>query len=583
MVTTRAVAYTDPKAVCAGSRTSYKFLFIPDISLPPKTILRFDMLHRGNVSDFELPTANLKEEKNGIWLTLADGKIVEGKQKKDLHGHPVFDFVLQKGIEAGEKLMFVVGSKSAEHVSEFGTKAPTLSVRKRPLHLYIDIKGKGDFSLEPYIFTIDIKGAELSKIRILAPSLVARNQRFDVVARFEDRFGNLTSRAPENTMMEFTYDRLRENLKILLFVPDSGFSVIPNLYLNENGVYRLCFRNTLTNEKAYSHPIVCQESDTDQAFYGQFTAKGEHVAIDEVESFFRKARDVQGLNFFSISPEDPENRTSNELWKEIATYTGEFNEEGRFATFLGFSYQTNDKTEGAKLIFHTKDNKPLYRQKETKSSTFLKIIKANTPKDLFAIAMEPTAKLHEEFEKGVLYSEQNEKAIFELIESGKRFSFIGLEQTAILAPILSRDSLITALEERKTFITSGPRMLASFNIATRPIGSILSLQARPGLQFVRHIQGYAACTNKIKELIIYRNAKPIYHLKNLDFYAEFEEYDESSLDEALSFEGPNGPFAYYHLKVIQEDGHFLITTPTIIEAPLLAEVEEIPAKKRKKG
>lgn len=581
MASSRAVTYTDPKSVLAGARASYRFLFIPDIPLPPKSILRFDMLHRNTPLDFEIPNFSLKEEKNSIWLLLSDGKMIEAKQKKDHQGHPVFDFVLQKGVEAGEKLMIVVGSKSADHPNDYGTTAPLLAMRKRPLHLYIDPKGKGEFLNDPYLFYIDVKGADLSRIQILAPSLVSRNQRFDVIARFEDIYGNLTSKAPEQTMIEFSHDRLRENLKILLFIPESGFSIIPNLYLNETGVYRLSFRNTLTGEITYSHPIICEEKSDYQAFFGKFYASLTPSDIETAESTFRKARDVQGWNFFSISPDEQEHKTSNELWKEISSYTMEFNEEERFITFLGFTYHSHDKADGTKLIFHTKDGKALYRQKDQKTSTFLKIIKATTHKDLFAIALEPPQKLHEEFEKGVVHTPETESALLKLIESGKRFAWIGSAATGILAKHLTRESLLEAIEARRTFVTSGERILGAFNIAMEPIGSNLSLQTKPGLRFVRHIEGYVAGTDKIDIVILYRNGKEWKQFTPTHFHFTFEEYDESPIEEHLLFETGKGLFCYYHMKVIQKDGHYLITTPTFIETSNEEMEEELPVKKKK--
>ena len=36
----------------------------------------------------------------------------------------------------------------------------------------------------------------LQTIRLLTPSFVAKNKRFDIILRFEDEFGNLTNNAP---------------------------------------------------------------------------------------------------------------------------------------------------------------------------------------------------------------------------------------------------------------------------------------------------------------------------------------------------------------------------------------------------
>ena len=103
--------------------------------------------------------------------------------------------------------------------------------RKRPFPLYIDTKGKGDYK-DPEVFHLDVRGNYLQTLRIIAPSLVSRNKRFDVIVRFEDKYGNLTSNAPEGTLIDLSYEHLRENLNWKLFVPETGFIALPNLYFN---------------------------------------------------------------------------------------------------------------------------------------------------------------------------------------------------------------------------------------------------------------------------------------------------------------------------------------------------------------
>lgn len=157
---------------------------------------------------------------------------------------------------------------ASEELSKEGNRAQTFLQRKRAFHLYIDPKGKGDWK-EPEVFTLDVKGSSLENIRIIAPSLVSKNKRFDVIIRFEDCYGNLTHQAPEGTLIELSYKNLRENLNWKLFVPETGFINIPNLYFGESGIYRIELRNLTTKEVFYSSPIKCStDSDADKSIFG---------------------------------------------------------------------------------------------------------------------------------------------------------------------------------------------------------------------------------------------------------------------------------------------------------------------------
>jgi hypothetical protein len=98
--------------------------------------------------------------------------------------------------------------------------------------------------------------------------------------------------------------------------------------------------------------------------------------------------------------------------------------------------------------------------------------------------------------------------------------------------------------------------------------------------YVRHLKGFIAGNKPFKELTIYRNDQPVITLKNLDSFVEFEEYDESKLDQALIHEVNGVKFCYYYLKAVQEDGAYLITSPIFIEDNEHQDHEEQSAKKK---
>ena len=75
------------------------------------------------------------------------------------------------------------------------------------------------------------------------------------IVRFEDEFGNLTNNAPEDTLIELSHEHLRENLNWKLFVPETGFISLPNLYFNEAGIYTIQLVNSKTKEIFRSAPI----------------------------------------------------------------------------------------------------------------------------------------------------------------------------------------------------------------------------------------------------------------------------------------------------------------------------------------
>lgn len=622
----RSICLSEPNIALAGEEKTWNFSFVTSQTLPQKTLLRFDPLSSGEGNEWELPEIGTRAKKNAIWVTLPDGKTLSGKEVND-DGHKQFEFILPKEVPQGEKLTFHLGS------NEGGNRSQLFIQRRRPFHLYINTKGKKDFK-DPEIFTLDVRGNQLRNIRIIAPSIVSRNSRFDVFIRFEDAFGNLTGHAPEETLIELSYDQLRENLNWKLFVPETGFLTLPNLYFNEPGLYRLRLKNLKTGEEFISAPMQCYAEEGLQQFWGVLRGEVKRFnMVEETESVLRYFRDDQALQFFATSTNEETTITTSDDWKLISSQVAEFNEEERFVTMLGFQWEGEPSTEGIRHMIYHKDHKPLLRKKELKSNTLKKIYRAHTPKEFLSIPCLTMGKghsynfddFHPEFERVVeIYSswgscetsakkgnprplkgtakkgisEVEEGAIIKALMKGCRFGFVasaltsqgsfqemieaGQETyspglTAILSSEYSRDALFAALYARNCYATTGSRILLSFNIASKPMGTEISTSTKPGLLYNRHIHGFVAGTDEIEEITIIRNGEVIQTLSNGSNYFKIEVDDDTPLEEVVRTAPlyPH-PHVFYYMRVQQKDGHLAWASPIWID---LAEEEKKGKKK----
>jgi hypothetical protein len=632
----RSICFCEPNLAYAGVVSTWKFSYTPSTNLPKGTKLRFDLLSKGRETDWEIPQTNLKE-KNAIWLEISEKKTVAAQEAtvKDSFT-PVFDFTLPQEIKAGETFSILLGTANKAQTSQNGNRSQISIQRRRPFHLYIDPKGKGDFR-DPEIFTLDVRGNTLANIRIVAPSVVSKNKRFDVIVRFEDQFGNLTSNAPEGTLIELSYEHLRENLNWKLFVPETGFINLPNLYFNEPGIYKIQLKNMQTNDKFYSTPIKCFADFDKSLFWGLPHGESERYdATENLEPCLRHFRDERSLQFFASSPYENTEETSNEDWKTISQQIAEFNEYHRFVTFLGFQWFADTPEEGLRQILYSKDNKPLLRKKDSKSNTLKKIYKSHTPKDMISIPSFTMAKGFQttfedytpEYERVVeIYNAWGSSECTEeegnlrpiQSESGEgieetaagslrkalgrncRFGFVagGLDDrgvyeglfesdqqqyspglTAIFALEHSREALFLALYNRACYATTGARIVIGFSIAGAFMGSELSTKAKPGLALNRHITGFAAGTAPIKEIQIIRNGIVFKTIPSHgELHVDFAIDDTENLSKCLlASPDERPPFAYYYLRVIQEDEEIAWSSPIWVDYPDL-DASAAPVKK----
>lgn len=632
----RSICVTEPNIALAGEIRTWKFIYTLSANFPKGTKLKFDLMMQNRPTDWEIPTADPSLKENLIWMSLPNHKKLHPEEIFLPNQYaPSFEFTLPEELKAGEHIEILMGSPSNDPAK--GNRAQTITQRRRPFHLFIDTKGKGDYK-DPEIFSIDIRGNKLENIKIFTPSMVAKNRRFDILVRFEDAFGNLTSNAPEGTLIELSYEFLRENLNWKLFVPETGFIVLPNLYFNEPGIYRIQLKSSFSDELFFSPPIKCFAESDFSIYWGTLHGESEKVDANEhIDPYMRHMRDEMGYQFVGTSPFEGTNETSNEIWKAITSNVHEYNEDNRFITMLGLQW-FGDENEGLRQFIYWKDNKPLMRKKDSKYTNLKKIYKIHTPKEVLSIPEFTMAKgletdfadFQPEFERVVeIYNawgsseclekegnprpikssspegiQETEKgSIRNALNQNMRFGFVagGLDDrgifqnlfeidqmqyspglTAIIAIEQTRETLMQALYNRSCYATTGPRIVLSFSIAGSQMGSELSTKNKPGLALNRHITGFICGTSPVKEILIVCNGKELHkitpHQQNVEFeYDDFQELKNIALDSP----DERPPFAYYYLRVIQEDGHIAWSSPIWVDLTESISTA-IPLKKTKK-
>ena len=635
----RSISYCEPNAALAGETSNWSFIYTTATNLPKGARIRFDLYSKGRPVDWQIPQTNLKEKSNLIWLELPGGKTVAASELE--HPQlltPCFEFTLPVELKSGDSVTIRMGAPDGDPKN--GNTCQRVVQRRRPFNLYIDPKGKGDYK-EPETFHLDIRGNQLKTLRIIAPSLVNRNKRFDVIVRFEDIFGNLTSNAPEETLIDLSYEHLRENLSWKLFVPETGFIALPNLYFNEPGIYRIQLRNLKTKEHFYSPPIKCLPEGALSLYWGILHGESERIDSGEnIESFLRHIRDDKALQFYASSNFESEEETSNDVWKLIGQQIAEFNEDDRFVAMLGFQWQGDVKTEGLRHFLFSKDNRPILRRKDTKNNSLKKIYKTNNPKEILAIPsfsmgkttcfdfedhnpeFEPVAEIYNSWgcsectakegnarpisgsKNGI--GETAEGSLQKALNRGCRFGFIsgGYDDrgpytdlydtdqvqyspglTAILSKEHNRASLIEALQARSCYATTGEKIIVGLQIAGFGMGSQIDTKTRPGLEFNRHVVGYAIGTTPLTEVSLIRNGKVYRTFEPQDERIEFA-IDDLDLLSSIALDGgaEKNPFIYYYLRVTQKDGHIAWSSPIWVDltsrsSPISAPKKTVSRKK----
>lgn len=618
----RSLAYTEPKKAYAGQVGTWKFVYSPSSTLPKGTMLKFDIGSFGRDFEWQIPETSTRKKSNIIWMATAEKKMISAKAVMDeTHNRPLFEFVLPHDLEEGENLCIFMGSPDPATSSTNGSQAQTHTSRRKPFYLHIDPKGKGNYK-ETEPFYMDVRGGMLKKINPIVPSIVNKNERFNIVIRFEDEHSNLTGLAPEDTLIELSYEKLRENISWKLFVPETGFITLPNLYFNETGLYRLQLKNLKDGSVFLSPPIKCYTGNPLSAYWGTFHSESTmYDSSKNIESSLRFNRDEKSLQFFGVSSFESEEETPTTTWKNISTFISEFNEDDRFVAYLGCQWQGEDKVEGLRQFVFSKDGKSILRKNEQKSSQLKKIYRSHGPKELLSIPMFTMGSktvydfqnFDPEFERAVeIYNawgssectaaegnpkpitckgkkgikEKAEGSIRKALNKNCRFAFVAggyddrgafkdlieSEQvqytpgtTAILATAQTREALFQAIDKKATVATTGPRILVDFSVAAQPIGSQLNTAEKPGLAYNRHINIDIVGTDVIKEVLVIRNGEEFLRFNPNKEQFNVEHDDLTPITDNL-LKGADGVlFQYFYVRVLQEDGHMAWSSPIWVD------------------
>lgn len=629
----RSICICEPSIAYAGEKRSWQFLYTTASALPKGTKLKFDIVSHGREIDWETPSASSKAPENAIYCVMPDKKVLYAKAIEiDDDPIPHFEFTLPRPVAVGEQFIIVMGTPPKGGKGK-GTRAQQTAERRRSFLLYVDPSGKGIYD-EPESFTLDVRGGEVTFIRILAPSFVLKNRRFDVVVRFEDAYGNLSSHAPEETLLELSYEHIRDNLNWKIFIPETGFIALPNLYFNEPGIYTVCLRNTKTQETFRSPPIKCWAENTTQLFWGLLHGESERFdSTESIENCLRHMRDDRALNFFSSSPFENLEETSVDTWKTVSHYLTEFSEEDRFVTFFGQQWLGNEEEEGLRHLLIAKEGKPLLRRKDPKYSSLAKLYHGFHPKELIAIpcftmgsktpydfaAFDPDYERVVEIYNAWGSSECTEKegnlrpirsnsndgvqsapegSIRKALNANCRFGFVagGLDDrgayagyfegdqeqyspglTAILAKEHSRAALFEALYNRACYATTGARIILTFSLSGAAMGNEVQTADKPGMLVNRHISGTVAGTCKLQKIEILRNGKVIHTIHPNNYWVDYH-YDDLAPLKTVTLPGGDDkpPFVYYYIRVTQEDGHLAWSSPIWVDL-----VPPVPGRGRK--
>jgi len=403
--------------------------------------------------------------------------------------------------------------------------------------------------------------------------------------------------------------------------------------VKKTGVYRIKVEDKKNGFTTESNPILCTDNPLNYHLYwGDIHGhSGLCDGTGTPDNYYQYARDVAGLDISALTTHDAHGfiplDEDEETWDLIRRKTDSYYHPGEFVTFLG--YEWTSWTYGHQhVLFLNSEEGEVFSFRDPKSSTPNKLWKCLKGKEAITIPhhvgggpiaydwnfysadFQPLTEIcsvHGNCEflgcsKGI-YNPKKGHFVCYALARGYRLGItasgdshnghpgrrdVGALTSGLMgvyAKALDRESIWTALKNRKVYATSGARIILDFHIDGHSMGEIVyftPLERKPSHfrqggknnkfgngsnhrpsfltgftneSDARDISSEVIGTDDIKEITIIKNGFDLHTIQGQGIKNTIHYIDKTMLEEG----------DYYYLRAIQEDGEMAWSSPIWFE------------------
>jgi hypothetical protein len=363
-----------------------------------------------------------------------------------------------------------------------GYRLQTISNDFVVVPFYVDLEGSGNMLATRWPGFAAVGERKPAMVNGIVPSIVAPGEPFRLAVRTEDRFKNPVSGGSPD------YEVLLDD-RLFTSVPagDQSVSVIPDLSLDEPGVYRFHIRSADGSLTGRTNPVSVRENPAHRIYWGDTHG---HVGFADgqgtPDGYFRFGRDFARLDFLTHSEHDI--WTDAWEWQQHQDNAERYLDPGTFTTFLGYEWTALTQLGGHhNVYFRTSRGRQRVSVQEgiTLSELYQGLRQVHKPEDVLII---PHAHVPGDWRQNDVAMErvvevQSGHGTFEFfgnkyLQNGFFVGFIGSSDNhnshpgysagsnrqlgglaAVMAPENTREELFDSLRDRRCYATTGERII----------------------------------------------------------------------------------------------------------------------------
>ena len=457
-----------------------------------------------------------------VWAAADDSDAVFAAQWVD----GALGFVLVDGfLDPGATVTITYGDAGG---GSPGLRVGTVSGENIPLRLRVDVDGSGlalPLPSQPFV----IEGSGVAGVHGFAPSVVAPGERFELSVRAEDHHYNRAT-GPIPAFDVFVDDELRATTT-------AGSPAIQPvaLTIEEPGPHWIALRSKDGLIDGIANPVLVEEQPARRIFWGDTHGhSGYAEGIGTVDHFMRFARDDARLDFVTHSEHDT--ALDDGEWRLMRATTAEYDDPGVFIPYLGYEWSMRATNGGHhNVLFRNIAGRERVSALEypTLSLLYQALRERYPAREVLTIphAHQAGDARHSDPLLEPLIEILSMHGTFEwfarsYLSRGHQVGFVaasddhsshpgysaprarGLAQRgglgAVFAAERSRDALFDAMRARRTYATTGDRIILETSLNGVGMG-----QRAPYAE-ERRIEGRVIGTAAIDTVTVFRNDEPVW-------------------------------------------------------------------------
>jgi hypothetical protein len=504
--------------------------------------------------------------------------------------HYLLIFVSEGELAGGDTVSIVYGDTGGGDHPRGAAIADRYAEKSEEFYLKIDGNGDGFFVPIEASPTVDIIAAEGVKLVVRAPSMVEAGEPFDIHVTALDPLDNW-DRSFRGELRIDEVDGLSFTAKDGIVRADSGLAIVRTV-AREPGKYRVRVSTEDESMDSESERILCLPKRPEYSlFWGDLHGhSGLSDGSGSPDEYYRYARWVSKMEVSALTDHDAHGifplDEKPALWRGIVASTNRHYDPGRFVTFCG--YEWTNWTEGHRHVLFPGDDGEIYSFRDPDSDTPSELGALLTPWQAIAIPHHPAGgpkniewdNYEERFEPLVeicsvhgnsetpgaplqIYRSSQGSFVTNALQRGFQFGILASGDThdghpgrrsvgapsmgiaGIWATELTREAIWKALLARRTYGTSGERIVLRFQIDGHWMGEKVPLSGPTELG----VDIFAAGTSSITRIDLLENEEMI-----RTFPIEGE-------DAWIRSPQAVAPKKFYRIRLIQEDGGMAWSSP----------------------